>query len=52
MLLLIVYDSMICRESGKSIYVGDVDLEVEHLKCIAYEQTVVLGGCHSSVRLH
>ena len=43
---------MICQESGNSIYVGDADLEVEYLKCIAYEQTVVLGSCHSSVRLH
>lgn len=34
---LIVYGSMICRELGNSIYVGDADLEVEHSKCIAYE---------------
>ena len=43
---------MICRELGNSIYVGDADLEVEHLKCIAYEQIVVLGDCYSCMLLH
>ena len=27
-------------------------LEVEHLKCIAYEQIVVLGDCYSCMLLH
>ena len=43
---------MICQELGNSIYVGDADLEVEHLKCIAYEQIVVLGDCYSCMLLH